>query len=179
MHYRWLVLLLLPLVAGFADAAIDVHEFDNDVQRLRYQSFIDEMRCPKCQNQNLAGSDSPIAADLRRELYEMIKDGRSDKEIVDFMVERYGDFILYRPRLTSTTFMLWMGPAFLLLLGIIVLIFIVRQRRRETAEGGQSLTSAEEMRLAALLSANQPPQPPLTVDANVVEKNTNFEDAKR
>src|SRR5690606_7310253 len=115
-------------------AVIDTHEFESDVQRLRYQSFIDEMRCPKCQNQNLSGSDSPIAMDLRRELYVMIRDGRSDKEIVDFMVERYGDYILYRPRVTPVTMLLWFGPAVLLLIGIIILIVIVRQRRRQSMD---------------------------------------------
>src|SRR5690625_309177 len=96
--------------------AIDAYEFDNEVDRKRYVSFIEEMRCPKCQNQNLSGSDSPIAADLRRELYFLIQDGRSDMEIVDFMVERYGEYILYRPRLSSATVLLWFGPVVLLIL---------------------------------------------------------------
>src|SRR5690625_1846869 len=102
--------------------AIDAYEFDNEVDRKRYVSFIEEMRCPKCQNQNLSGSDSPIAADLRRELYFLIQDGRSDMEIVDFMVERYGEYILYRPRLSSATVLLWFGPVVLLILAIVILI---------------------------------------------------------
>lgn len=145
-------LLFLCLISSIAWAAIDTHEFANDVERLRYQSFIDEMRCPKCQNQNLSGSDSPIAMDLRRELYAMIQDGRSDKEIVDFMVERYGDYILYRPRVTPVTFLLWFGPVVLLLIGIVVLIVIVRQRRRAALESGpKALDTAEQARLAELL----------------------------
>lgn len=152
MSGRWILLLTLLLTAGAAVAAIDVHEFDNDVERQRYQSFIDEMRCPKCQNQNLSGSDSPIAKDLRRELYAMIQDGRSDKEIVDFMVERYGEYILYRPRLTPATVMLWVGPAVLFLAGLIILIVIVRQRRRDVLlKGPVALDSKEQSRLAALL----------------------------
>ena len=152
MSGRWILLFTLLLTAGAAVAAIDVHEFDNDVERQRYQSFIDEMRCPKCQNQNLSGSDSPIAEDLRRELYAMIQDGRSDKEIVDFMVERYGDYILYRPRLTPATVMLWVGPAVLFLAGLIILIVIVRQRRRDALlKGPVALDSEEQSRLAALL----------------------------
>ena len=152
MSGRWILLFTLLLTAGAAVAAIDVHEFDNDVERQRYQSFIDEMRCPKCQNQNLSGSDSPIAEDLRRELYAMIQDGRSDKEIVDFMVERYGDYILYRPRLTPATVMLWVGPAVLFLAGLIILIVIVRQRRRGALlKGPLALDSEEQSRLAALL----------------------------
>lgn len=145
----------LLLLSVWSMAAIDVHEFTNDVDRLRYQSFIDELRCPKCQNQNLSGSDSPIAMDLRRELYLMIEEGKSDKEIVDFMVERYGEFILYRPRVTPATLLLWGAPAFLLIAGIILLLVIVRKRRRielETLEGG--LSAEERKRLDTLLGGS-------------------------
>lgn len=133
-------------------AAIEVHEFDNDVDRQRYQTFIDEMRCPKCQNQNLAGTNSPIAMDLRRELELMIKDGKSDKEIVDFMVERYGEFILYRPRLSSATLLLWGAPVFLLVFGVIMLLLIVRKRRRLDVAVDAGLSIAEQERLASLLN---------------------------
>lgn len=142
--------LLLLSFSGFA--AIEVHEFDNDVDRQRYQTFIDEMRCPKCQNQNLAGTNSPIAMDLRRELELMIKDGRSDKEIVDFMVERYGEFILYRPRLSPATMLLWGAPVFLLIFGVIMLLLIVRKRRRLEVEVDAGLSSTEQERLASLLN---------------------------
>lgn len=137
-------------------AAIDVHEFANDVERERYQNFIDEMRCPKCQNQNLSGSDSPIATDLRNQLFLMIKEGRSDKEIVDFMVERYGEFILYKPRLSSATLMLWALPAILLVIGIVVLIVIVRQRRLLTLEASTVLSTSEQKRLHKLLQGREP-----------------------
>lgn len=155
-------LLKLGLYVGFLVfsswimAAIDVHEFDNEVDRKRYQSFIDEMRCPKCQNQNLSGSDSPIAMDLRRELYLMIEDGKSDKEIVDFMVERYGEFILYRPRVTSSTLLLWGAPIFLLIAGIILLLLIVRKRRSiDLTASGSSLSPEERERLAGLLGSRR------------------------
>jgi len=155
-------LLKLGLYVGFlvfsswSMAAIDVHEFDNEVDRKRYQSFIDEMRCPKCQNQNLSGSDSPIAMDLRRELYLMIEDGKSDKEIVDFMVERYGEFILYRPRVTSSTLLLWGAPIFLLIAGIILLLLIVRKRRSiDLTASGSSLSPEERERLAGLLGSRR------------------------
>jgi cytochrome c-type biogenesis protein CcmH len=128
------------LISLSSFAAIEVHEFDNEVDRLRYQSFIEEMRCPKCQNQNLAGTNAPIAVDLRRELELMIKDGKSDKEIIDFMVERYGEFIL-----------LWAAPVVLLVLGVVILLLIVRKRRREEVDTG--LSSTERERLAVLLSA--------------------------
>lgn len=154
-NLRRLCLCIGLLVISISSlAAIEVHEFDNDVDRLRYQSFINEMRCPKCTNQNLAGTPSPIAEDLRRELVFMIKDGRSDKEIVDFMVERYGEFILYRPRLTSATILLWAAPFILLISGVVLLLLIVRKRRRLEVEADVDvgLSSAENARLASLLN---------------------------
>ena len=144
----------LLLISSSSFAAIEVHEFDNDVDRQRYQTFIDEMRCPKCQNQNLAGTNSPIAMDLRRELEFMIKDGKSDKEIVDFMVERYGEFILYRPRLSPATILLWGAPVVLLVVGIILLLLIVRKRRRVDVEESSVLSVAEQARLANLLNSS-------------------------
>ena len=137
-------------------AAIDVHEFSSETERERYQSFIDDLRCPKCQNQNLSGSDSLIAKDLRNELYLQIKEGRSDQQIVDFMVERYGEFILYKPRLTPATLALWSLPIVMLLLGAVILAGIVRRRRLagNTAETSP-LSSQEQARLDALLKDKQ------------------------
>ncbi len=140
------------LISFSSFAAIEVHEFDNEVDRKRYQTFIDEMRCPKCQNQNLAGTNSPIAEDLRRELDLMIKEGKSDKEIVDFMVERYGEFILYRPRLSPSTMFLWGAPIFLLVLGVIMLLLIVRKRRSGETELAAGLSIADKARLDRLLN---------------------------
>lgn len=132
-------------------AAIEVHEFTSETERERYQSFIDEMRCPKCQNQNLSGSDSPIAKDLRNELYAQIKEGRSDKEIVDFMVARYGEFILYKPRLTPATLALWSLPVIILVLGAGVLLAMLRRRRLASDSGPRPLSTDEQARLDVLL----------------------------
>jgi len=152
----FLLFFVLLLVRENAFAAIETHDFESDLQRQRYQSFTEEMRCPKCQNQNLAGSDSPISADLRRELYEMIKLGKSDKEIVDFMVDRYGDFILYRPRITPVTYVLWGAPATLLVVGIIVLIIILRRRRQlALVQTNPELSLDEQARLNFLLESNK------------------------
>lgn len=149
---RFLLLFTLVFISIRAFAAIETHEFKNDVDRQRYQSFIEEMRCPKCQNQNLAGSDSPISADLRRKIYEMIDAGKSDKEIVDFMVDRYGDFILYRPRVTPVTYALWGAPIGLLMVGGVVLILMLRRRRQLAVKKSNSALSDEEQaRLANLL----------------------------
>lgn len=143
LSVKVLCVLALAVLALSAQAAVDVREFGSETDRQRYLSFIEEMRCPKCQNQNLAGSDSPIAKDLRDQLFELIEDGRSDKEIIDFMVERYGEYILYRPRLNAATLLLWLGPVFLLLIGIVVLIMVVRQRRSVTESGAGSEASVD------------------------------------
>jgi len=147
------IFAVLGLILNALDcfAAIEIHEFKNDVDRQRYQTFINEMRCPKCQNQNLSGSDSPIAMDLRKELYFMINEGRSDQEIVNFMVERYGEFILYRPRLSPATILLWAAPVLFLLFGAILLWFIVRKRRNVSIEEESVLSVHERARLNALL----------------------------
>jgi cytochrome c-type biogenesis protein CcmH len=141
--------LLLGTHASFA--AIEIHEFNNEVDRQRYQTFINEMRCPKCQNQNLSGSDSPIAMDLRKELYLMIEAGRSDQEIVNFMVERYGEFILYRPRLSPATILLWAAPVLFLIFGALLLWIIVRKRRSLSVDSENGLSQHERARLNALL----------------------------
>lgn len=142
----------LMLISSLSLAAIEVHEFDNEVDRKRYQAFIDEMRCPKCQNQNLAGTNSPIAVDLRRELDLMIKEGKSDKEIIDFMVARYGEYILYRPRLSPSTILLWGAPVVLLIAGVVMLLLIVRKRRRLEVVSTSELSQDDRKRLDELLS---------------------------
>jgi len=134
-----------------SQAVVEAYQFDSEQQRQRYQSFIDDLRCPKCQNQNLAGSDSPIASDLRRELHDLLKNGMSDKEIVDFMVDRYGDYVLYNPRLQPNTWLLWFAPLALLLVGGIVIALIVRRRRNTGDPERTPLTEAEQARLNALL----------------------------
>jgi cytochrome c-type biogenesis protein CcmH len=135
-----------------AHAAIDPYQFDNDAQRDRYQHFIEEMRCPKCQNQNLAGSDAPIANDLRRELHRLLLEGRSDREIVDYMVARYGEFILYDPPFDKKTAFLWLAPLGFLAIGASVLFVIVRRRRTATDTMAAPLSVDERARLSALLS---------------------------
>lgn len=144
-----LVVLLMLLGAGVVHAAIDTYQFDSDEQRVRYQHFIAELRCPKCQNQNLSGSDAPVATDLRRELHRLLIEGKSDAEIVDYMVGRYGEFILYRPPLDSRTVVLWALPAVLLLIGAVVIALIVRRHRR--APASRPLDAAERARVEALL----------------------------
>ncbi len=123
---RLLLLLVVLLCAGTAWAAGEAYQFDTPKMESEYNQLINELRCLVCQNQNLAGSDADLARDLRRETYEMLKDGKSPQQVVDFMVARYGDFVIYRPQFKSSTYLLWLGPFFLLLL---VLFIIVRRFR--------------------------------------------------
>jgi len=117
-----------------AALAIDVHEFKTPEQERRYQDLVFELRCPKCLNTNLAGSDAPISRDLRREVHRLIVEGRTDAEIRDFMRARYGDFILYEPRLNSFTVLLWFMPVLLLAIaGIVFVMLHVRFGRRSPA----------------------------------------------
>ena len=149
MKSIFLALLLLLPSPGFA--VIETYEFDSEQLSVRYHAFTDELRCPKCQNQNLSGSDSPIAADLRRELHQLLQDGKSDKEIIDFMVNRYGDFVLYRPQFNAETAVLWLAPAILLLLGVMVLSAIVIRQRRGATDNELTLAESERKALEKIL----------------------------
>lgn len=134
-------------------AVVDLYEFDEEQQRLRYLSFIDELRCPKCQNQNLSGSNSPIASDLRREVHRLIVSGHSDDEIIEFMVARYGEYVLYRPRVKGATYILWLAPVGLLVLGAGVLFWVLSRRRVVAKAERVGLTSGQQAKLDALLAA--------------------------
>ncbi len=141
--------LALLLAAPTASAVIETYEFDTELQRQRYQDFIEELRCPKCQNQNLAGSNSPISADLRRELHRLLLEGKSDTEITDYMVSRYGEFVLYRPPLNQHTLALWIVPAGLLLLSTVAVVLLIRRRIHPgTAADDQGLHRQAEQVLA-------------------------------
>ncbi|CAD5378671.1 Cytochrome c-type biogenesis protein CcmH [Pseudomonas sp. OF001] len=144
-------LLGLTLSLG-AQAAIDTYEFKDEAARERYRTLTEELRCPKCQNQNIADSDAPIAMDLRREIHRMLGEGKSNQEIVDFLVARYGDFVRYNPPVDARTWLLWYGPWLLLGGGLGVLALIVLRRRRPAASGqGADLSAEERTRLDQLL----------------------------
>ena len=119
------MILLLPLGAFAIDTG---KAFDDPELQARYENIIEEVRCLKCQNQSIKDSNAFLAGDLRREIRRMLSEGMSDQEIYDFLVERYGDFALYRPRFSGKTLVLWIAPALLLLAGALMIANIVRRR---------------------------------------------------
>ena len=123
---RLLLLFVFSLWVAPMQAVIEAYQFDSPEMEADYNQLIDELRCLVCQNQNLSGSDADLARDLRRETYQMLQQGKSQQQVVDFMVARYGDFVLYRPQFKSSTYLLWLGP-FLLL--VLVLYLVVRRLR--------------------------------------------------
>jgi cytochrome c-type biogenesis protein CcmH len=142
-----MVLLLLPSLAAAGEAAPLA---ENPQAEARLKALAVELRCLVCQNQTLADSNAPLAEDLRREVREMIAKNMSDKEIIDFLVTRYGDFVLYRPPLKTTTTLLWVGPFLLLIGGAIALVMALRRRQKKLAD--VALSEAERDRVAQLLS---------------------------
>ncbi|WDG54595.1 cytochrome c-type biogenesis protein [Pseudomonas chlororaphis] len=153
---RWLAAAVLGLcIAGVAHAAIDTYEFANDAERERFRELTKELRCPKCQNQDIADSNAPIAADLRKEIFRMLGEGKDNQQIIDFMVDRYGDFVRYKPALTGKTALLWFGPAGLLLGGVVVIAVIVRRRRVQRSDSPSTLSAEERQRLDQLLDKDR------------------------
>ena len=152
-------LFLVLLFSQISYAMVDGHEYifdegseqENQNRAALFQKLAEELRCPKCQNQNLADSNAMIAGDLRRELYQQVKSGSDGESIVDFMVNRYGEFVLYRPKMGAMTYVLWFGPVALLFIALISLIFIVRKRKQNNASS-QALSPEQQKRIDALLA---------------------------
>jgi cytochrome c-type biogenesis protein CcmH len=139
--------LLLAVALAWAGAALAIdaeRAFGDPVLQARYESINRELRCLVCQNQTIADSNATLASDLRREVREMIAAGKTDDEIREFMIERYGDFVLYRPRMTAANFLLWAAPVLLLVIGALAALRFVRRRAAEAdidpagPEAGQS-----------------------------------------
>ena len=163
----WIAAVVLGLsLVGVAHAAIDTYEFANEAERARFRELTQELRCPKCQNQDIADSNAPIAADLRKEIFRMLGEGKSNEQIVDFMVDRYGEFVRYKPAVTARTLVLWYSPAALLGIGLLVMAVLVVRRRRTVAEADITLSGDEQARLDALLNAEPSANNPSSVAAD-------------
>lgn len=122
------MLLVAPQASAQAVRNVQPLEFRDRAEEQRFHRLTLELRCVMCQNQSLADSDAPIAHDLRREVFNLMREGRSDAEIKQFLVERYGEFVLYRPPFGGGTLLLWLGPAVVLLAGAVVVVLVVRRR---------------------------------------------------
>jgi cytochrome c-type biogenesis protein CcmH len=143
IHTLFAFLLLLPLAAS----AVEVRHFDSDEQRQRYEKLIEDLRCLVCQNQSLADSDADLAKDLRDEVYGIIQGGKSEAEAIQFLTDRYGDFVLYNPPLKPITLLLWGGPPLILLAGA---AFLWHQGRHRVKPTRLDLTDEERDRLERL-----------------------------
>ena len=133
---RMLVNTLLCLALAFFASAVfaqvapdnSPQQFSNDAEERRFHALVSELRCVMCQNQSLADSNAQIAVDLRREVLTLMRAGKTDAQVKDYLVARYGEFVLYRPQVESTTWLLWFGPALLLLVGGFIVAGVVRKR---------------------------------------------------
>jgi len=124
-----IIAIAAMLVFSRAALAIDTGDaFDDPEMQARYQQIIAEVRCVQCQNQNIKDSNAMIAKDLRREIRRLMTEGKTDTEVFDFLAARYGDFVLYRPRASGMTLLLWIAPGLLLLIGGIIVFRVVRKR---------------------------------------------------
>ena len=161
-----IIFCLALLFASPIHALIEMDQLSRPELSVRYRQLIEEYRCPKCQNQNLAGSDSPISADLRREIRRLLEEEASDEQISDYLVARYGDFIRYRPRFQDSTYLLWLGPGLLLIIGLSVAGLVIRRQRSAVAIskklgperlGSEKLSHEEQQQLQDLLSEPKTP----------------------
>jgi len=142
-----LLSILCGLLLSFSlCAAIDTYPFDSVAQEEQYRDLTASLRCPKCQNNSIADSNAMIAADMRLKVYELMKQGQSRQQIIDYMVARYGNFVTYEPPVTPSTLILWVGPALFAVLG--GLVIILRSRQRKTRS---ELDETDQQRLAAIL----------------------------
>lgn len=144
---RWILLLVLTIFLSYGRAAVEYREFADAEQEEVYQGLISELRCLVCQNQTIADSNADLAKDLRRQVYEMLQQGNSRQEIVEFMTQRYGDFVMYRPPLTGKTLLLWLGPLLFVVIGLTILVVVSRRRRAAAA----ALTPEKKAKIHALL----------------------------
>jgi len=139
-------LVFLFFVNG-SQAVIETYQFSNSELELRYKQLSAELRCPKCQNQNIADSNAPIAQDLRKLLVKQLEEGASDEQILEYMVSRYGEFVRYRPRFSGATLVLWLMPVALIVGAILVFLIVIRGGRNRNRD----INAQEQQQLNEIL----------------------------
>ncbi|WKJ92104.1 cytochrome c-type biogenesis protein CcmH [Methylomonas montana] len=145
---KTLYALILSLFVYQAQAEIEYRDFKQPEQEQAYQTLISELRCLVCQNQTIADSNADLAKDLRRQVYEMLQQGKSRQDIVDFMTDRYGDFVMYKPALKLKTMLLWLGPVLFLVIGLAT-VWVLRSKTSTSED--QSLTKEQQAKLNSIL----------------------------
>ncbi len=143
------ILLALVLPLAHAGEAVSIHA-DPKLEK-RVMALSEHLRCLVCQNEDIAGSNAPLAVDIKNQVREQLRQGRSEQEVLDYMVARYGDFIMFKPLMKSNTWLLWFGPLLLVLLGFAVLVIQMRQRRK-LVQQAPPMSAEDHARVAALLS---------------------------
>ncbi|OQW78071.1 MAG: cytochrome C biogenesis protein CcmH [Proteobacteria bacterium ST_bin11] len=144
---KFLYALMLSLLVYQARADIEYRDFKQPEQEQAYQTLISELRCLVCQNQTIADSNADLAKDLRRQVYEMLQQGKSRQDIVDFMTDRYGDFVMYKPALSLKTMLLWLGPVLFLVIGLAT-VWVLRSKPTGTEE---ALSKEQQAKLDSIL----------------------------
>ncbi|WMS92480.1 cytochrome c-type biogenesis protein CcmH [Pseudoalteromonas sp. HL-AS1] len=147
---KWLLLTLSLFVSMGAFAQQDRYQFDNNKQAILFEELTTELRCPKCQNQNIADSDAVVAKDLRDKVLVLVKEGKSKDEVIDYMIDRFGYFVHYDPPVTPATLVLWVLPVLIVIVGF---GFIVIRQRKASVK--QTWSSDDEMLLAKLIEQNK------------------------
>jgi cytochrome c-type biogenesis protein CcmH len=150
-YLKAFTLLLALFMSTNLSAAIDVHEFDSPEQEQLFRELTRELRCPKCQNNNIADSNAGLAQDLREKTYQMVKQGSTKQQVLDYMVARYGNFVRYDPPLTPAVILLWAAPLAIIVLGLLV---VLRMAKRK-ADSKPELNADEQQRLEALIKQTE------------------------
>ena len=150
MKVLFAICLSLFSLSSLAVVNGHLYPFDNNVDKERFDVLAEELRCPKCQNQNLADSYAPVAGDMRDKVYELMVEGQSDDEIVTYLVDRYGDFVRYNPAVQENTYFLWFAPGIMVLIAFIIIISLARGRKQ-----AQPLSEEEKVKLAELQAARK------------------------
>lgn len=152
LSLRLAAILALSFFAAQASyATIDLYKFDSPEQEQQFKELGQTLRCPKCQNNNIADSSAELAQDMRHKVYEMTKQGKSDDEIVSYMIDRYGNFVTYDPPLTASTLVLWLGPLAVLVFGFGFIVLRSRKSKTVTEDNSEEWDNEHEDRLNALL----------------------------
>lgn len=152
--FKRLSLVLISMILAFAaHATIDTYNFKSVEEEQQFRELTGQLRCPKCQNNSIADSNAPIATDMREKVYELMEQGKSRQEIINYMIDRYGNFVTYEPPVTPATIILWLVPALCVVFGAAAIVMLSRRRKsRGVEEEVTSLSAEEEKRLQQLLS---------------------------